>query len=671
MRKFETTEEITVPTSLIDQVIGQADAVRIVKKAAKQKRNVLLLGPPGTGKSMLAQGMAELMPAEELEDILVYPNQRDENRPLIRKVKTYPSKKEIDSSPRLKALYAITDQPIPRPQMEGVEEKVPPSEFGQGRRMAQEGKIKASLQAGGVSPALLFLFLVMGLIIIFYATNLFTEENKWFILAAILGSAVIFLLWKFTSQVGSRMGVMAIGISEPKLIIDNSGKKTAPFVDATGAKAGALLGDVKHDPLQTGGLGTPAHLRVESGAIHAANKGVLFVDEISSLKPEWQQSLLTAMQEKLYPITGQSELSSGALVKTDPVPCDFVLVAAGNVEAIRGMHPALRSRIRGNGYEVYVEESMPDTPENENKLIQFVAQEVKKDGKIPHFKMDAVLEIIDEARRKAGRKKRLTLNLRELGGLVRAAGDIAVEKEAKHVTRAHVIEAKGVSKALEGQIAQRFIEAKKDYEVFLTRGYQVGKINGLAVMGDGASGLVLPIVAEVTPSSSRSEGKMIATGKLGKIAKEAVENVSAIIKKYMEKDVSQYDFHVQFLQTYEGVEGDSAAVSVAVAVISAMENIPISQNCAITGSISVRGEVLPVGGVTPKAEAAIGAGIRHIIVPKANSGDIYLSPSMKKKIHIHPASNITEVLKYALKEGKKKRALIERMESMMRQTKQK
>lgn len=674
MKKFETTREIAVPKRLIDQVIGQDKAVRLVKKAAKQRRNVLLLGPPGIGKSMLAQGMAELMPAEQLEDVLIYPNPRDENRPLVRRVKTYPSKKEIESDQGLRVLYARTEQPVP-PAKEGVKEKIPPSEFGQGRRIVQKGKMTASISTKGVSPALLFLFLVMGLIIFLYATDFFSEgnewfaiaaENKWFVLAVVFGILGIILLWRFTSQIGRRMGVMATGIAEPKLIIDNSGKKTAPFVDATGAKAGALLGDVRHDPLQTGGLGTPAHVRVESGAIHRANKGVLFIDEVASLKPEWQQALLTAMQEKRYSITGQSELSSGALVKTDPVPCDFVLVAAGNVGATRSMHPALRSRIRGNGYEIYVEGSMPDNPKNENRIVQFIAQEIKKDGKIPHFKREAVIEIIGEARRKAGRKKRLTLNLRELGGLVRAAGDIAMERKAGYVTREHVLEAKGVARTLEEQISQHYIEAKKDYEVFLTKGHLVGKVNGLAVMGDGSSGLVLPIVAEAAPASSKSEGKLIATGKLGEIAKEAVENVSAIIKKYIGKDISQYDFHVQFLQTYEGIEGDSAAVSVAVAIISALGNIPVKQDYALTGSLTVRGSVLPVGGVTPKAEAAIGAGIRHMIVPKANSGDIYLSRNMKKRIRIHPVSNIIEVLKYSLKECREKRALIKKMKGMLK-----
>ncbi|HQT44389.1 MAG TPA: ATP-dependent protease LonB, partial [Candidatus Micrarchaeota archaeon] len=392
--------------------------------------------------------------------------------------------------------------------------------------------------------------------------------------------------------------------------------------------------------------------------IHKANKGVLFIDEIASLKPHSQQELLTAMQEKKYSITGQSEMSSGAIVKTEEVPCDFVLVAAGNVHDMARMHPALRSRIRGNGYEVYVEDSMPDTEENREKIVQFIAQEVRKDGKIPHFSYDAVMEIIDEARRKAGRKNRLTLNLRELGGLVRVAGDVARDEGKNLVERDIVLRAKPIAQTLEHQISTRSVEYRKDYSMYSISGWEVGKVNGLAVLGDGSSGLVMPIVAEVTPASSKSEGKLIVTGKLGTIAKEAVENVSAIIKKHIGKDVSQYDIHVQFIQTYEGVEGDSASVSIALAVISAMEGIPVDQSYALTGSLTVRGEVLPIGGITAKTEAAIGAGISHVIVPKTNVDDIYLAPDMKGKIGIVSVSNIVEILKHCLKPGPNKDRLI-------------
>ena len=100
----------------------------------------------------------------------------------------------------------------------------------------------------------------------------------------------------------------------PKLLVNNEEARFAPFMDATGAHAGALLGDVRHDPYQSGGLGTPAHERVEAGMIHKANRGVLYIDEIGTMSMKTQQELLSAMQEKQYAITGQSENSTGAFI---------------------------------------------------------------------------------------------------------------------------------------------------------------------------------------------------------------------------------------------------------------------------------------------------------------------------------------------------------------------
>ncbi|WP_456395701.1 ATP-dependent protease LonB [Thermococcus sp.] len=414
----------------------------------------------------------------------------------------------------------------------------------------------------------------------------------------------------------------------------------------------------------SGGLGTPAHERVEPGMIHRANKGVLFIDEVATLSLKMQQSLLTAMQEKKMSITGQSELSSGAMVRTEPVPCDFILVAAGNLDTVDKMHPALRSRIRGYGYEVYMRTTMPDTLENRRKLVQFVAQEVIRDGKIPHFTKDAVEEIVREAQKRAGRKGHLTLRLRDLGGIVRAAGDIAIREGAKYVTREHIIEATKMAKPLEKQLADWYIERKKEYQVIKSEGSEIGRVNGLAVIGE-QSGIVLPIEAVVAPAASKEEGKIIVTGKLGEIAKEAVQNVSAIIKRYKGEDISRYDIHVQFLQTYEGVEGDSASISVATAVISALEEVPIKQDVAMTGSLSVRGEVLPIGGATPKIEAAIEAGIKTVIIPKSNEKDVFLSKDKAERIRIIPVETIDQVLEIALEESEKKRHLIEKIRNAL------
>lgn len=399
----------------------------------------------------------------------------------------------------------------------------------------------------------------------------------------------------------------------------------------------------------SGGLGTPAYQRLIPGMIHRANGGVLFIDEISTLQPHSQQELLSAMQEKKYPITGQSERSSGAMTRSEPVPCDFVMVAAGNMDTIQHMHPALRSRVRGYGYEVYMNTVMDDNEENRDKLAIFIAQEVEKDGKIPHFDKEAVEAMIDEARKMASTKGKLTVRLRELGGLVRAAGDLAFEDGKKVVTKDYVQKAKKLARTLEQQIADKYIETKKKYDIIVTEGKLVGRVNGLAVIGSGAalSGIILPIESEVTPGGKKTE--FVATGKLGEIAKEAIKNVSAIILKYFGEDLREkYDIFTQFIQTTEGVEGDSASIAVATSIISALHKVPVRQDTAMTGSLSVRGEVLAVGGVTAKIEAAIEAGIKRVIIPKSNEGDIVIAKENLSKITVIPVVSILEVLKEAL-----------------------
>ena len=173
----------------------------------------------------------------------------------------------------------------------------------------------------------------------------------------------------------------------------------------------------------------------------------------------------------------------------------------------------------------------------------------------------------------------------------------------------------------------------------------------------------MPIVAEVTPAGSQSEGKIIATGKLGEIARESVQNISAIIKKYMGRDISKHDIHMQFIGTYEGVEGDSASISLITSVISAMENVYVRQDIAMTGSISIRGTVLPIGGVTAKIEAAAEAGIKTVLIPKANLQDVLVEDKYKEKIEIIPVETLSDVLEHALV-GEGKERLLKKLKDM-------
>lgn len=582
-----SSSEVTVPPRLIDQVIGQDAAVEVIKKAATQRRHVMMIGNPGTGKSMLAKAMAELLPKEELKDILVYPNVEDSNNPIIRTVAA-----------------------------------------GRGKQIVAAHKAEAAKRKQMRNT--LVMLLIFG--IIGYA--LIAGQA----LMGIIAAAFIFMALQYSRP---REDAMI-----PKLLVSSEPNSIAPFIDGTGSHAGALLGDVRHDPFQSGGLETPAHDRVEAGAIHRANGGVLFIDEINTLTPHSQQNLLTALQEGGFPITGQSERSSGAMVRTEAVPCRFIMIAAGNLDAMQGMHPALRSRIRGYGYEVYMQDTMLDTPENREKFIRFIAQEIKNDGKVPHFDRSAIEEVIREGQRRSNRKGHLTLKLREMGGLIRVAGDIARQEGADVTSARHVLAAKNSARSIEQQISDEYIRRSRDYDLTVVTGTQVGRVNGLAVMG-ADSGSVLPIVAEVTPTQGAA-GTVIATGLLKEIAQESIKNVSAILKKFTGKDIKNMDIHIQFIGTYGGVEGDSASISVATAVISAIEGIPVKQDLAMTGSLSVRGDVLPIGGVTYKIEAAAKAGIKTVIIPKANFGDVLIEDRYRTMVEIIPVEHIEEVLEVAL-----------------------
>ena len=251
---FESTEDVPIPDRLVDQVIGQEAGSIVIRKAAEQRRHMLMIGDPGTGKSMLARSMTDLLPKDALEDLLVYPNEDDENEPRVRSVPA-----------------------------------------GRGDRIVKLQKESMRTQRERSQKMLLIAFAAVGFLILI-ATLQSGDIITLLFGGFLLMFGYMFIRGRLSSGDESRI---------PKVLVKHESSELPPFVDATATLSGSLLGDVRHDPFQSGGMETPAHDRVEPGAIHRAHKGVLYIDEVNLLRLEEQQALLTAMQERAFPISGR------------------------------------------------------------------------------------------------------------------------------------------------------------------------------------------------------------------------------------------------------------------------------------------------------------------------------------------------------------------------------
>ena len=424
--------------------------MRVARIAAKQKRHLLLVGPPGTGKSMIAQAMASILPKPTQEIVLVH-NPLEPQKPIV----------EV----RLES--ADAREQAAKEMGKVVNPALVPYNVA----------VKLGFRCnhcGAISNSTISSCPVCG-------HEKFISENSPFDDLVILHDSPRTRHERIRHVAGGESGEEILyyeraGAQAVRVLTEKQAREKAmleqrklrkvlvplkrkTFVMATGASETELLGDVMHDPY--GGhpeIGLLPYTRVIPGAVHEAHEGVLFIDELGTLGP-LQRHLLTAMQEKKFTIAGRNASSTGASVRAENVPCDFIFVSAVNINDLAGILPPLRSRISGSGYEVLFATHMPRTEENKSKIFKFISQEIKKDAHIPHADFEACEAIANEAHRRAaaeGNADAYTLRLRHLSGIIKTAGDLAVSEEAHLIEKKHVVSAIAKSKTVEEQLSSQY-----------------------------------------------------------------------------------------------------------------------------------------------------------------------------------------------------------------------
>lgn len=587
---FNTTQDIPIPDTIIDSVIGQDHAVEVIKIAAQHRRNVLLIGAPGTGKSLLGRAYAELLPKEPRPDVLVYPNFDNPNSPNIVLVEQGLGK------------YIV-------------------KEF---QRIATGESLKAKIRQ----------HLPVFTILIIYAIYLFFIKS--FDFSVFLFTVLVIISYEMLTSFRRKSPKTEI---IPNLIIstddpsdgdsDSQDILTKYFIDATGAEIGRLLGDVKHDPYETGGLGTPPHERVMPGAIHLANKGVLFIDEIGTLSYDEQISLLTAMQERKFPITGRSVGSTAATIQTEPVPCDFALVAAGNYETLDHLHPAFRSRFSGYGYEIIMNEYMPDTFENRAKIIRFIAQEVNKWNLLP-FTRAACYEVITIAKMLSPKQNTLTLSLRKLGGYVRIASDIASKENQNVVTELHVRKAIALLSPIETQRTVKEIFDK------YYQGY-----GSIAVTALTTAEVTMGIISVSILDTGRHDIQIIGSSESAEQLLEHVQRAKHVMHHlFPDLQIVNKQIIIEIIGKISPYDED-LALPILLALISYHLHIQIPKEITAAGSIDLNGNIFPANYIGMRINLCEKANVRRLI---ANVNRETIEFYSKSKTQLVCITNATELV---------------------------
>ncbi|MFO7709391.1 MAG: S16 family serine protease [Desulfobacterales bacterium] len=646
---FEDTSNITIPADPIERVIFQNRAKQAIRKIAQNRGHMLMVGRPGTGKSMLAEMFKEVLDRSigdllrPQDAIVAYPG-KDKNHVRM----AYERPETID---RL---------------MEGLRQALATAQnSSEAFSLADEIRSVRALRWGLLAAAV-----GSGC-----AGVLFPPL---FLAAGLAGMGALFMLIqeynhraqeKIQREAGPGPGgelkhlhdLVPEVLHDPRLERELMARVSEP-------SARNMKGGFRHDPYQSGNLHTPCHRRAYLGA--HATAPIIYIDELKTLvKMGYMADLLEVMQNKKYILEGGKDGGSGAADRSEnPLRADNLIVACCNHDTLAFLQQegdgAFLSRIEDKGEIVHMESAVAETPESIRDAAQYVKQEIVNLGSefrrnwgdvitreghdsvrrrserifgkpLPsdfrlqerEFSRSAVMEIVKELRCRASDGK-LSGILRPINGIIRSAEFEAILENAMRVEPTHVHKALEEHLSLEGGLSREIGEHKKYLKKFITSMTDsIGYVVGLAVIYAQSSGQMvgqpLPIHCQVTVGSA---DKVAAPGKMGEIAKAAAQNVRASIKKVLKTigaPTVGYEMHVEYIQAHGGVEGDSASVAMDIALISDFIQQPVNQRFGVTGSLT--GDIiLAVGGVSEKIRSIMDPdlGMEGACIPWLNKHDI-------------------------------------------------
>lgn len=410
--------------------------------------------------------------------------------------------------------------------------------------------------------------------------------------------------------------------------------ESAAFVeiDATTARfddrgiADPLLGSV-HDPIYQGAgpLGVAGIPQPKPGAVTKAHGGVLFIDEIGELHPIQMNKLLKVLEDRRVFLESAYYSSEDTNIPAHiheifqkGLPADFRLVGA-TTRMPHEIPPAIRSRC----VEVFFRPLHPDE-------IAVIARNAAH--KVGFVIGEDAIEVIS----------RYATNGREAVNMIQIAGGIALSESRKEITKSDV----------EWVVNSGQYSPRPDKRV--PSEPQVGFANGLAVYGPNM-GVLIEVEASAIPTEP-GKGRLIVTGIMDEeemggpgvtmrrrsMARSSLDNVVTVLRRDLGLRPQDYDIHVNFPGGVP-IDGPSAGVTMVTAIYSAITGRAVENTVAMTGEVSIRGFVKPVGGIVAKIEAARLAGARRVLIPKENWQDLFEDPAAVG-VEVVPVSRIEEVI---------------------------